>query len=426
MKKIALFFLVFFFYINLNGQIQANSQVQVFIDSQLQVYDQNPIIENGTTLVPLRGIFETLGAKVTWDDKTKTVTATRADTVINITINSRDALVNGKKVPLLQPAKIVNDRTLVPLRFISESLGAKVEWQEISKTVYIFTDKPTNAAVAVRGIQIGDTKEKVDRLYGQPKQTFQSQYGFSWAVYHQQYQDYLQVGIENGKVVALYTNNPIFTANQAIRLGTEQKDVPQRLGAPLTSIQKGNTIFRYSSEDEWDLYFLNNSYVTFFYDVHEGRKVTAIQVIEANVEKRLDNFYGVASEQLQRGFERQLFELTNAIRVQKGLSVLTWDEKVAQTARKHSIDMAMNKYFSHIDLKGHSPFDRMDADGISYIRAGENLAMGQMSSIFAHEGLLNSLGHRKNILEKEYKMLGVGVSFSGRIPYFTQLFFSTN
>ena len=65
----------------------------------------------------------------------------------------------------------------------------------------------------------------------------------------------------------------------------------------------------------------------------------------------------------------------------------------------------------------------MTEDGISYRMAGENLAMGQLSSIFAHEGLMNSIGHRKNILQTDFESLGVGVAFNTESrPYYTENF----
>ena len=98
--------------------------------------------------------------------------------------------------------------------------------------------------------------------------------------------------------------------------------------------------------------------------------------------------------------------------------------RISETARKHSVDMAINDYFSHENLQGLSPFDRMKEDDIKFRRAGENLAYGQSSSIFAHEGLMNSKGHRDNILIKDYSHLGIGVAFNEKSqPYYTENFF---
>ncbi|WP_311200282.1 CAP domain-containing protein [Oceanobacillus sojae] len=133
--------------------------------------------------------------------------------------------------------------------------------------------------------------------------------------------------------------------------------------------------------------------------------------------------YSAGSEDLKKGFEYQLFDLTNATRVNHGLSVLEWNEEVRETARKHSTDMAENQYFNHTNLQGQSPFDRMEEDNISFTTAGENLAYGQLSSIFAHQGLTNSEGHRENILQDRFAELGVGVDFNNdNQPFYTENF----
>lgn len=100
-------------------------------------FDVMPVNINGRVLVPLRGIFETLGAKVSWDDATKTVNATREDTSISLTIDKNVAVVNDKEVSLDVPATIIESRTLVPVRFVSEALGEKVDWIDSTKTVVI-------------------------------------------------------------------------------------------------------------------------------------------------------------------------------------------------------------------------------------------------------------------------------------------------
>lgn len=109
----------------------------VLIDDQLQQYDQTPVNVDGRTMVPLRAIFEALGAKVEWDGATQTVTATKDDTTVVLTINSNEAWVNGKKVLLDVPAKLINENTMVPIRFVSEALGANVEWDNYSQSVII-------------------------------------------------------------------------------------------------------------------------------------------------------------------------------------------------------------------------------------------------------------------------------------------------
>lgn len=114
--------------------------VTVFINGVEQNYSQPPIIDNGSTLVPLRGIFESLGATVNWNQKQKLVTATRGDTHISLKIGSKSPTVNGNVVPINVPGKIVNGATLVPLRFVSEALGADVKYEGATKTISITSD----------------------------------------------------------------------------------------------------------------------------------------------------------------------------------------------------------------------------------------------------------------------------------------------
>lgn len=115
----------------------AAKEVRVIIDGKVQSFEQSAIVLNGSTLVPMRGIFEALGAKITWKADTRTVTATKDGTNIIIQIGSKTATINGKEVTLAAPATIVNGSTLVPLRFVSEALGSGVEWDGKTNTATI-------------------------------------------------------------------------------------------------------------------------------------------------------------------------------------------------------------------------------------------------------------------------------------------------
>jgi len=111
--------------------------ISVSIDGQRIAFDVPPQIVNNRALVPLRGVFEALGATVSWDQKTQTVTVVKDDITILLTIGSASPTVNGTTVTIDQPGIIVNGRTLVPVRFITESFGVSVDWDGSSKTVII-------------------------------------------------------------------------------------------------------------------------------------------------------------------------------------------------------------------------------------------------------------------------------------------------
>ena len=114
-----------------------NSLVSVKINGNNVEFDQIPLIINGRTLAPLRAIFEALDATVDWDDATKTVTSTKGNTVISMTIGNNEMSKNGEAIALDVAPQIVGGRTLVPVRAIAESFNCDVSWDAETKTVTI-------------------------------------------------------------------------------------------------------------------------------------------------------------------------------------------------------------------------------------------------------------------------------------------------
>lgn len=115
--------------------------IRVMVDGAELAFDVDPVIENDRTLVPMRLIFEALGAKVDWDEATRTALAVKGDVKISITIDSAELMKNSKAVALDAPARLIGGRTLVPVRAVSEGMGAKVDWNEASRTVQIVTSE---------------------------------------------------------------------------------------------------------------------------------------------------------------------------------------------------------------------------------------------------------------------------------------------
>lgn len=126
--------------------------------SQLQ-FDVPPALENGRTLVPLRAIFEALGAEVTWDSATWTVFASWDSGNMTLPIGSIQATVNGQLVQLDVPAQLIDGRTMVPLRFVGESMGALVGWYGNSQVVTINKPAQAPASATVTRVVDGDTVE---------------------------------------------------------------------------------------------------------------------------------------------------------------------------------------------------------------------------------------------------------------------------
>ena len=102
----------------------------------------------------------------------------------------------------------------------------------------------------------------------------------------------------------------------------------------------------------------------------------------------------------------------NRERQAQGLPTLAPDPELTEVARRHSADMFARGYFAHDTPEGVSPFDRMRESGVRFITAGENLALAPTIEV-AHTGLMNSPGHRANILRPEFGRVGIGVMDGG-------------
>ena len=120
-----------------NVMTPSGRPVRVIQDGRIMAFDVPAQIVNGRMLVPLRAIFEELGALVQWDASTKTVTARSGEVTVSLTIGDTSPTVNGQVVAIEQPAIIVDGRTLVPLRFVAEAFGVDVGWDQQARTVYI-------------------------------------------------------------------------------------------------------------------------------------------------------------------------------------------------------------------------------------------------------------------------------------------------
>lgn len=111
--------------------------ISVYVNDKKLSFDQPPILQDGRTLVPLRAIFEALGALVEWEPSTQTITAEKDDVVITLRIGSNEMDRNSDKITLDVPPMIINDRTLVPVRAISEAFNCTVAWDEDTRTVNV-------------------------------------------------------------------------------------------------------------------------------------------------------------------------------------------------------------------------------------------------------------------------------------------------
>ncbi len=124
-----------------NLQGANNGGIAININGKFLETDQPPVIENGRTLVPLRAIGEALGCEVSWENESKTAIFTQGDVKAEITVGKSSILVGDgvydEELPIDTPASIINSRTMIPLRVLSECFGYSVDWNAQTKTVTI-------------------------------------------------------------------------------------------------------------------------------------------------------------------------------------------------------------------------------------------------------------------------------------------------
>ena len=158
---------------------------------------------------------------------------------------------------------------------------------------------------------------------------------------------------------------------------------------------------------------LNNKFENIFGDVLK----TTIEkfdflTIETGENKKIELNFKISDLRIDEQMETDMLEMVNYERTLSGLSILIIDEKAREVAREYGKNMFENGYFSHIDLDGNDHSYRMEAGGVEFMMSGENLALSQDLES-AHEGLMNSTGHRKNILHPFFHRVGIGVIDGG-------------
>lgn len=148
MKKIIAIFFVFSIITGFKASALENTplDITIMVDiEKVDFEDQGPIIKEGRTLVPIRSVFEQMGAKVQWNDEEKSVTVDDGENAVLITIGSDIMLKGGSEITIDVPAEILNDRTLLPLRAIAEALDWHVFWGDTSRTVSLYKFDENNA-----------------------------------------------------------------------------------------------------------------------------------------------------------------------------------------------------------------------------------------------------------------------------------------
>lgn len=138
-------------------------EISVLVDNEKVVFeDQQPIILDGTTLVPIRAVFEKAGAEVTWDQDTKTATLVRGNYTVTITVGDSVLYKNNTQIALSVSAIMYNDRILIPVRAIGEAMDFGISWDGFHSSVFVSTDGTQYRPYAARRVAFRDLADAAD------------------------------------------------------------------------------------------------------------------------------------------------------------------------------------------------------------------------------------------------------------------------
>ena len=222
----------------------------------------------------------------------------------------------------------------------------------------------------------------------------------------------------------MYTNSQNLSF-KGLTFGATKDAVHSILLLPIDGILKGDTKYLANGSGgnaNFEVYETDGAYITLFYDSHANNSLTSVNIIDYDVEQSFKRLYAEPNQELKESFEKQSFCITNAARAREGLVPYKSHAELDRVAFLHSEDMVKNDYFSHTNQKGENVLQRGLKGGVNFTAIGENLAFGAQNSIYLHELLMNSEGHRRNILA-DFTHLGTGVAFKeDGTPYLTQNF----
>jgi len=282
---------------------------------------------------------------------------------------------------------------------------------------------------------IGKSSAALEEKYGKPTRVDASSYDYDWWIYNNKETTYFQAGIYQNKVVTIFAIGE--NVNIApYKIGQEVGDI--FASTPIEtniSFQYDSSSYRFElSEDEVNnrpLIRIGDFYAQLYFDKFTGT-LSSIRYMDAKTLLQLRPFELVYrgelvetaanekrnNEEIEKGNERQILDITNVIRNRFDLDPVIWDKATAKVALGHSIDMFETKSFSHTSKKYGDLEQRLKKGEIVYKTAGENIAAGYLDAAAVMEGWLNSKGHRESLLNKEFTHLGVGVYKK----YYTQNF----
>ncbi|WP_042223887.1 CAP domain-containing protein [Oceanobacillus manasiensis] len=281
---------------------------------------------------------------------------------------------------------------------------------------------------------IGKSSEELVEQLGDPIRKDKSAYHYTWWVYSNDGNQYLQFGIQEDEIQTIFATGER-NDMAPIEIGQSRQAVQDALATIKTDFQyekevayeAGVSSYRFQlSEEDFNkrplIKLTDNLFLQTYFDTFTNQ-LSSVRIMTGDVLLRHrpygleyrgnipedPSFSDEEWEEIEAGMEKQIYDMTNVIRRNHERSTLKEENSVSLVAFKHSKDMEENNYFSHYSQDGSGLKERLALEDVYYSSAGENIAAQYTDAPAAMEGWLNSEGHREALLNESYTHLGVGV-----------------
>ena len=256
-----------------------------------------------------------------------------------------------------------------------------VTTQTTATTVTAPAQSEDGIIIGLKRMLFGSEKQDIISVFGNPTETVTEKLSSGGTVtslvYAENYSDFAVFQLLNGKFFGFYT----CVRDTLVTDGEKSYSLPSGGEKQIGKVK-----------------------ITEYTDSHKNGRAYAFRASFNGF-----GYYPCELEALD-GQERLIFHTTNALRAINGVSTLGYSATAADCVREHCEDMSARDYFSHDTPEGVTSAQRMKKSGISYITCGENLAAGYEDAFGMADGWYNSSGHRKNMLEKKFSFVGIGVA----------------
>lgn len=282
-----------------------------------------------------------------------------------------------------------------------------------------------------------ESQTLLDKL-GEPARKDLSSYDYEWWIYNENLENYMQFGVNEGKVVTIFSTgsqskNKLFEVGQSYEALNNKYKFTDSI---TVSHEEGSYRFQLKQEEleTRPLMQMEDYYVQLYFDDFE-QTLSSIRYMDSSTlikQRPYELVYRgplvepkeLSEEEwakVEEGDAKQIIDFTNIIRHRFDLSPVEWDEDTAGVAYLHSKDMREEDYFAHTSPTKGTLTDRLTVGEVPFRLAGENIAAKYVDGVAAVEGWLNSEGHRNTLLNPRFTHLGVGV----KEKYYTQNFIET-